>query len=227
VNELILGDCLDAMRLMHDESVDLIVTDCPYKIVQGGRTNAKKCGGGIFAHGNDNLKSGKMFKHNDIQFNQWLPEAYRLLKNGSHCYIMINGRNLAELQDQAENVGFVFQNLLVWHKPNVTPNRYYMQCLEFILLLSKRPAKSIANMGISNYFAIDNVKNKTHPTEKPIELMSIFIENSSTVNDTVLDPFMGTGATGVACGHIKRNFIGIEKDANYFNIANQRIGINI
>ena len=67
------------------------------------------------------------------------------------------------------------------------------------------------------------IGNKQHPTEKPIELMKLYIENSSNQNDTVLDPFMGSGSTGVACKNINRNFIGIELDENYFNIAKKRI----
>ena len=64
---------------------------------------------------------------------------------------------------------------------------------------------------------------KTHPTEKPIELMKILIENSSLPQGVVLDPFMGTGSTGIACVNTGRNFIGIELDNNYFEIAKQRI----
>ncbi len=71
---------------------------------------------------------------------------------------------------------------------------------------------------------MDNIlRNKEHPTEKPIELMKLYIENSSNENDTVLDPFMGSGSTGVACKNTNRNFIGIELDENYFNIAKKRI----
>ena len=66
------------------------------------------------------------------------------------------------------------------------------------------------------------VKN-LHDTEKPIELMKILIENSSEQNDFVLDPFMGSGTTGVACKNLNRNFIGMEINKNYFNIAKERI----
>ena len=70
---------------------------------------------------------------------------------------------------------------------------------------------------------IDNVENKNHPSEKPIKLMKILIKNSTNEQDKVLDPFMGSGTTGVACKELNRNFIGIELDEKYFNIAKERI----
>lgn len=175
-------------------------------------------------------KSGKMFSHNDISFSEWLPEIYRVLKDGSHCYIMINGRNLKDLQVCAESIAkkkkdnFKFVNLLAWRKNNMTPNKYYMQQLEFILLLRKGKARNINNMGTSNCLDIPNIiGSKKHPTEKPVDLMRIFIENSSDIDDIVLDPFMGAGSTGIASVLSNRNFIGIEIDKEYFDIAKQRI----
>lgn len=224
------GDCLEILKTIPDKSIDLIVTDCPYHIVGGGCTNVKRDDepSGIFNRRNaftqKNAKSGKLFDNNDIEFKEWLPDLFRILKNDSHCYIMINARNLKELQLEAEKVGFKFQNILVWRKNNATPNRYYLNNCEFILMLRKGKARSINNMGTKNVLDIPNIiGKKKHPTEKPVELMKILIENSSNKNDVVIDPFMGVGATGVACKELNRNFIGIELDENYFNIAKKRI----
>ena len=228
--DLYNGDCLGIMKQLSDCSIDLIVTDCPYRIVSGGCTNIprKDEPKGIFDRRNTftqkNAKSGKLFDNNDIKFEQWLPDVYRVLKEDSHCYIMINGRNLKELQLQAEEVGFVFQQLIVWNKGNATPNRYYLNACEFILMLRKGKAKNINNMGTKNILSIPNIKGgKSHPTEKPVELMSILIENSTDIGDVVLDPFMGSGATGVASVNTNRQFIGVELDEQYFNIAQERI----
>ena len=80
------------------------------------------------------------------------------------------------------------------------------------------------NMGTKNILSIPNIRgNKTHPTEKPIELMKILIENSSNENDIVLDPFFGTGSTLLACVNTHRHYIGYEIDDNYFDIACQRL----
>lgn len=169
-------------------------------------------------------RQGKLFKHNEIKFSEWLPEVYRVLKDGSHAYIYINARNVKELQTEAEKAGFKYQNIIIWDKGNATPNRYYLQAYEMILLLRKGKARNINNMGTKNLLKVKNIiGNKTHPTEKPVELNKIFIENSSNQGDIVLDPFMGSGSCGVACKETGRNFIGIEIDEKYFNIAKERI----
>lgn len=101
--------------------------------------------------------------------------------------------------------------IIIWGNVNL----YY--CLE-----SGR-AKDINNMGTSNLLQIPNVKNKSHPTQKPVELMKILIENSSNAGDVVLDLFMGTGSTGVATLETGRKFIGCEIDEKYFDVAKERI----
>ena len=198
-------DCLEVLKRLPDECIDLLVTDCPYRIVQGGCTTIprKDEPKGIFNRRNtftqDTAKSGKLFKHNDIEFEEWLPEVYRVMKQNTHSYIMINARNLKELQVECEKVGFEFQQLLVWEKGNVTPNRYYLNAYECILMLKKGNAKSINNMGMTNLLKVPNVKgNKIHPTQKPVDLMRVFIENSSDVGDVVLDPF-ARGWSYVSC----------------------------
>ena len=228
--DLRCGDCLEIMKDIPDNSIDLVVTDCPYHIVSGGCTNIprKDEPSGIFNRRNTftqkNAKSGKLFDNNDIKFKDWLPDVYRVLKDGTHCYIMINARNLKELQQEAENVGFKFQNIIIWNKGNATPNRYYLNAYEMILMLRKGKAKNINNMGCKNIVDIKNIRgNKLHPTEKPVELNELFIKNSSEQGDTILDPFMGVGSCGLACKNTNRNFIGIELDEKYFNIAKERI----
>lgn len=121
-------------------------------------------------------------------------------------------------------MGFKFQNIIIWNKGNATPNRYYLNAYEMILMLRKGNAKNINNMGTRNILDIKNIRgNKTHPTEKPVELNEIFIQNSSNKGEIILDPFMGTGSCGVACEKLGRNFIGIEIDKKYYDIAEKRI----
>ena len=193
--KLLQGDCLELMKDIPDGSVDLVVSDIPYRLISGGCINSTvyfKSIPSVY------VKQGKIFKHNNIKFSEWLPSVYRVLKGNSHCYFMVNGRNLKDLQTEAEKVGFIYQNLLVWDKGN---------------------AKNINNLGSKTIIRVPNVRNKTHPTEKPVDLMKILIENSSNENDIVLDPFMGSGSTGIACLNTNRNFIGIELDKTYFEIA--------
>ena len=228
--KLFNDDCLSVFKHLQDESVDLFITDCPYKIVKSGMPLVHRddeCKG-ILNRRNliiqQDIKDGKMFSHNDIKLSEWLHAVYRVLKEGSHCYIMINSRNLKDLQIEAEKVGFDFHNIIIWYKGNATPNRWYMQAYEMILFLKKGKAKSINNMGTKNILNIKNIiGTNIHLTEKPVELMEILVKNSSNEGDLVLDCFMGTGATGVACKNLNRDFIGIEIDENYFNIAKDRL----
>lgn len=251
VNKVHLGDMKELIKKIPDESIDCIVSDIPYKIIAGGvriEQQNDECSGILnkrtdkinkVVYDNNKIgkkwikkngglpcavKQGKMFANNDIQFEEYLPELYRVLKKETHCYLMINSRNLAELQNKAEEAGFVFQNLLAWIKNNVTPNKYYMQGMEFILMLSKRPARNINNLGSKNYFMIKNeVGKKQHPSQKPIALMKKLIENSTNRGDIVLDPFVGSGSTILACIQSDRKFIGFEIDEFYYEISKQRI----
>ena len=246
INTITLGDSTKLLKNIPSESIDLIVTDCPYRIVNGGCSkgaygngkNQKQCGGmlkkstkhinlgGIFDDEDYTTyaKQGKLFKHNDIDFSEWLPEVFRVLKQETHCYIMINARNLKELQQKAEQVGFKYLQLLVWKKNNATPNRYYLNNAEFILMLRKGRAKNINDMGTKNVIEINNIiGNKKHPTEKPVNLMKVFIRNSSNENDIVLDPFSGSGSTCIASKELNRRFIGIELDEKYHKISLERL----
>ena len=219
-------DCLEVLEKLPNNSIDLVLTDCPYRVISGGSIskNTKKPCSGILSHNNELARQGKLFQHNDIKFNEWLPLVYDKLKDNTHCYIFINGRNIAELQTEAEKVGFKYQQLLVWDKGNATPCHYYMNAVEYVLMLRKGNAKDIFNMGTKNILRIPNiVGNKKHPTEKPQSLMGILITNSSNKDDIVLDPFMGSGSTGIACLESGRKFIGCEIDKKYYDIAREQI----
>lgn len=255
-------DCLEGMRTLPSESIDCVVTDCPYKICAGGVSIEEHADemGGVMRKRTDSkhvslcgvlndrqvvrsnsrigdkwvkagttavpsaVRNGKMFAHNDIAFSEWLPDVYRVLKKGSHCYIMVNARNLKELQTEAEKAGFVFQNLLVWDKGTATPNKYYMQGLEFILMLSKRPARNINDMGSKNLLSTPNIiGTKRHPCEKPVSLMAEMIRNSTNEGDIVLDPFTGAGSTLIAAKRLNRRYIGFEIDKQYYDIAYRRL----
>ena len=211
------GDCLERMKEIPDGSVDMVLTDPPYRTISGGnKSNAslsKSMGG----------NNGKVFEHNDINFSMWVPEVFRVLKDGSHAYFMTNFINLFALQKELTDSGFKIHNLLVWKKNTCTANRWYMKNAEYTLFARKGGAKTINNPSSKVVHDFNNPRDKVHPTEKPVGLMEYYIENSSTRLDTVLDPFMGSGSTGVAAKNLNRDFIGIELDENYFNIAKGRI----
>ena len=218
LNKLYNMDCLEGMKLIPDNSIDLVVTDPPYKTTSRGSSGGT---GGILK---DKLNmKGMVFEHNSIKFSEWLPELYRVLKERSHAYIMTNNKNLKDMLIEIENANFEIFKTLIWAKNSPITNMYYMDSHEYIIFCRKGKAKRINNCGTKSVLNIDNVKNKQHPTEKPIDLMKIFIENSSQENEIVLDPFMGAGSTAMACKELKRNFIGFELDKQYYDIANKRI----
>lgn len=233
--ELQKNDCLNVLHSIESNSIDLVVTDPPYKIIQGGCAKVQKgteCAG-FLSKRNDLTrqysKSGKLFKHNDIKFSSWIPEIYRVLKNKSHFYVMVNDRNMQEVLNEATSVGFKIQNILTWKKDTHTPNRYYLKNSEFIVMFRKGNAKNINRMGTKSVIEINNIKRgqKQHPTEKPLDLLKLLIENSSNVNDVVLDPFMGSGSAGVASIQLNRSFYGIELDDDFFEIAKRRINTSV
>ena len=197
--------------------VDCLVTDPPYKVITGGR-NGKNVGepSGI-------LKANKQLMQNIPQFSDWLPKCYEILKDESHAYFMVNMLNLKDMMIAVEDAGFYIHNVLVWKKNNATPNKWYMKNCEYILFCKKGKSKFINNCGSKVVEDFQNPRNKVHPTEKPIGLKELYVSNSSNEGDLILDPFMGSGTTGVACKNLGRKFIGIELDEGYFNIAKERI----
>lgn len=210
------------MKNIPDGSVDLVVTDPPYKTITGGDSDGKN------STRPKGMLSGnrKLFAHqNNIKPSQWIPELFRVLKEGSHCYIFTNHLNMKDMLIESEKAGFKLHNILVWEKNNCTPSQFYMKNCEYILFLRKGKAKWIRNIGGSK--TVHQFQNiigkKVHPTEKPVELMQYYVENSSSDGELVLDPFMGSGPTGVACLNSDRDFIGIELDEEYFRIAKDRI----
>ena len=241
IDQVYNQDCVAGLKELQNECVDLVATDCPYTLVGGGCSEGNyrtakghsQCSGVMNrqrqkAHADidqaNDVRAGKMFEFNEVKFSEWLPEVYRVLKPDTHCYIMINSRNLKELQVEAEKVGFKFQNLLVWRKNSATPNKFYMQQLEFILMLRKGHERWVNDMGMSNCLSVPNIiGTKVHPTEKPVSLMRVLIEQSTKKGDLVLDPFMGSGATALAAIHSERHYIGYEIDPKYYEVCQKRI----
>ena len=221
---LIKGDCLEKMKDIKDNSIDLVVTDPPYKVTARG--NAGNSGGMM----QKKLSmQGKIFQHNEIKPIEYIPEFYRILKDGSHCYIMTNHVNLQEIINVATEGGFKFIKSLIWNKGNKIMGQYYMSQFEYILFFRKGKGKKINKCGTADILNVPNKKTKNkegkniHDTEKPVELMKILIENSTQEGEMVLDPFVGVGAVSLASNELNRNSIGVELDDIYFDIAVNRV----
>ena len=222
-DKVYLMDCLEGLKQIESNSIDLVVTDPPYKVISGGN---KDRGTNGFPNSVLNRNDGKIFDFNDIDFKDWFPEIYRVLKNNTHFYCMTNVINLEEILRLGREVGFNLHNVLVWEKNTANPNRWYMKNCEFTVMFYKGNAKTINFPGSKQVHHFDNiVGNKQHPTQKPVALMELYIKNSSQEGELVLDPFMGSGATAVACKNLKRHFIGFEIDPKFYSVIQENLSI--
>ena len=224
INKIINQDCLIGFNDFPDKSVDLICTDPPYRITSRGLYG--NCGGMLK---NKKVMTGKVFEHNNCNVNDWMPQLYRVLKDGSHAYIMCNHINLIEYLNVAVKCGFHFIKSLIWDKKYKIMGTAYMSQFEYILFFRKGQFKQVNDCGISDIISIPNDKpkdengNNLHDTPKPVELMKILIEQSTDKGDIVLDPFMGIGSTAIASVLSERKYVGFELDPKYYDIACRRI----
>ncbi len=225
-NKIYNENCLTLIKQIDNESVDLIVTDPPYPTTKRGISKNTTTGGLVRS---ELGQKGKIFQYNDIKPQEYIPEFYRVLKEGTHFYIMTNHVNLYEMLTVAKDCGFHFIKSLIWNKGNKIMGQAYMSQFEYILFFRKGAFKKINHCGTADILNVANKKTKDedgkniHDTEKPIELMQILIENSTQENDLVLDPFMGVGSTALACINTNRNYIGFELDKNYYDLSQLRI----
>ena len=200
------------------------MTDPPYKVTSRG--SAGNSGGMLQKKIN---KRGQVFVHNNIDCSEYAPEFYRVLKDGSHCYVMTNHVNLIKMLNTFTNCGFHFIKCLIWDKGNKIMGQYYMSQFEYIMFFRKGKGIKINHCGTSDILSYPNIKtkdengNNLHDTEKNVDLMEVLVNNSSKEGEIVLDPFMGIGSTGIAAVRNGREFIGIEIDNKYYDIAMQRI----
>lgn len=218
------GNALELIKSIPDSSIDLVVTDPPYKVTARGNSGNT---GGMLAK--KIYMQGKVFVENDVKISDFASELYRVLKQQTHCYVMCNHINLKPYLNELERVGFKITKVLIWDKGNKINGQYYMGQVEFIIFCRKGKAKRVTDCGVSELISIPNKKTKRkdgtnyHDTEKPVALMQLLIEQSSEVGQVVLDPFVGIGSTAVACVKTGRSFIGYELDQEYYTIALARV----
>ena len=214
---LILGDARDVLPAL-GEPADLVVTDVPYKLSSGG--NAHQSMGGIFSK--DNYDNGGDLM-DVVRWSEIGGPIYRACKPDVDAYIMTNDKNLFAAHGGFIGAGWKFHNLLAWNKVRATRNRWYMKDLEYTLYLWKGQAdkSGINDCGSKQLFTFNNqnAKRTDHPTEKPVELMAHYILNSSNQGDLVLDPFMGSASTLLACLETGRRGVGVEVDEGHFETA--------
>lgn len=214
------GDCLQLLEKVPDNYVDLILTDPPYNISKDNDFTTM---------GRNGIDFGDWDHEADL--TTWLSHAPRVLKSGGGLVIFNDWKNLPEIAKVCESKGLILKDLLRWVKTNPMPrnrDRRYIVDYEFAIWVVKK-GKWTFNRQQETYqrpefeHSILSSKKRLHPTQKPVELMEELIKIHSNENDIVLDPFMGSGSTGVAALNLKRKFIGFELDEKYFKIAKNRL----
>lgn len=217
-------DCLDGLKEVPDHSVDLIVADPPYFLSMGhagDRDNARKILGSSNRTFND-LAIAKPF------YAQLFQEFRRVLKEDGSFYFCTDWRGYA-FYFPILNAALPVCNLIVWDKKS-GPGSYYSFAHELIVFGTFRT--KLLHAGGTNVWRMPGFNSgakstngeKVHPTQKPVELIAKAIEDSTEPGAVVLDPFMGSGTTALACIRTGRHYIGFELDEKYHAAALDRVG---
>lgn len=227
LNEILHGDCIEIMREIPDESVDLVLTDPPYGIAfknnmskdKEYREKLKSVDGIL----NDN-------KDNAPFLSEVIDELNRVMKDGTHIYWFTRWDKVPEQMPLLERY-FNIKNAIVWDKGSGGMGDLlgsYAGNYETILFAHKGRRELNEVDGKRRHpdilrFSKIPARQLRHSHEKPEELIEFLIRKSSDVGDVVLDPFAGSGTTAVCAKRLNRNFITIELDEYYVNVAKQRL----
>lgn len=227
-------DCMAAMRRIKRDSVDLIVTDPPYNLgnfMKDRDTNLSKMRDNFFATaGWDNME----FKDWKASMDSFFKSASRVMKNGGSMIVFMAIIKVETIIKLAEKYGFYYKTTGIWHKTNPMPrnmNLHFVNSTEaWIYFTYKTRTGTFNNSGAMLHDFIETSvtpngerKYGKHPTQKPESLIKHFVDVLSNEEDWILDPFMGSGTTGVVAKKSNRNFVGIELNEEYYKIAEERI----
>ena len=212
---------------MSRNGVDAIITDPPYKISRDNNFKTMNRAG---------IDFGEWDK--DFDLVDWIKYCEPVLKKGGNIVIFNSWKNMSYIVDELEKNNFEVKDLIRWEKTNPMPrnrDRRFITDYEVAVWAVKKGGKWTFNRLSETYerpeivCGVTSKKEKIdggHPTQKPVEVMEWLIKRLSNENDIILDPFMGSGSTGVACKNTNRKFIGIELDKDYYNMAMKRLGDN-
>lgn len=215
------GDYRVAFDSIPDSSIDLCITDPPYKF--------ENAGGGFYAKNNsthrtylDSLRQAGCCAFEPTEFLDILKPKMKKF----YGYFFCNKTLLVPYITWAQKNKYNY-DVLVMAKSNPIPayNNHHLSDLEYIVLIREKGTYWSKEKDLDRYrkFYMTSCKKTPHPAEKPIELLERFVKVSTKQGMTVLDPFAGSGSTGVACKRNNRNFIGIEINLHYYEMMERRI----
>lgn len=235
------------MQRLPESSVDMIFADPPYHLSNDGIT----CHAGTMVSVNKGAwDKSRGMEENFVFHFQWLQECHRLLKNNGSLWVSGTYHNIYACGHALQIIGYHILNDISWLKPNASPNlscRFFTASHETLIWARKNkkgshtfnykkmresqfPEDKLKAVGkqMRSVWSIpatppSEKRLGKHPTQKPLALMDRVIRSSSSVGDTILDPFCGSGSTGVSAVRHKRSFWGIESDENYVDLTARRI----
>lgn len=237
MTEIFNDDAIRAMQGLETESIDLVLTDPPYGLQPhtAGRGWGKLRKNSINETQWDNLT--------DTDFTDlmegFMTESFRALKKGGAMVVFCSTQKTADALTAAEKAGLYYKTFGVWHKTNPLPRNMKIDFLHSVEMWGYfiKGAKSGTFNGeckpVHDFISCPTAVGKErqvgggHIAQKPVKLMEHFVRLLSNRGEIVLDPFMGTGTTGVAALRLGRDFIGVEKDEKYFATAKARLGARL
>ena len=232
--KLFNGDCITGMNTLDNNSVDMVMTDPPYnlgKFMHKRGTNLGKMRENHFAYsGWDDLDNINWLENMD----RFFCECNRVLKKKGTLFMFMSLMKVESLIKIAEKHKFYYKTIGVWHKTNPMPRNMNLQFVNstecWMYFINEGTTGTFNNDGkvihdfVESSLTTGNEKKfGKHPTQKPITVINHFVKLLTNEGDVVLDPFMGSGSTGVSCELLKRKFLGIELKDEYYEIAIKRI----
>jgi len=217
IQELIHGDCLEYMANMKDESIDLIVSDPPY--LQNYKTGRRKDKLHKFCTTIDGDDDPKLII-------DYIMECYRILKNDAAIYMFCSTTKIDFFKQEMEK-HFTVRNIITWdkgtHSAGDLVHAFGKRC-EFIILANKGQSK-IQGKRIQDLWRFNRVvgKEQLHQNQKPLDLIKQCVLKHSNEGDIVFDGFAGSATTAIAARNMGRQYICIEKDKEYYEVAKKRL----
>jgi site-specific DNA-methyltransferase (adenine-specific) len=237
--ELFHGNCLHVLPKLQGNSIDMIFADPPYFLSNGGIT----CHAGKMV----SVNKGKWDVSKGIEENHkfnlaWLSECQQLLTKNGTIWVSGTAHVIFSVGFAMQQLGFKILNDIIWFKPNASPNlscRYFTHSTETVIWAAKNEnskhtfnyelMKQISNgKQMRNLWEISPPQPKEksygkHPTQKPLKLIERILLASTSEGDIVLDPFSGSGSTGIAALRLGRIYIGIETSKQYLDLTINRL----
>lgn len=209
-NKIINADCLDILKQLPDKCIDLVLTDPPY--------------GMNYQSGWREQKYEKIKDDNNLD---WLPdflkELKRVSKDDAIWYIFCSWHNVDVFKKEIQKVRNV-KNILIWNKNNFGSGDLFCDYApKYEMCIFCNENKKLNGSRIANVLNFAKTGNELHPTQKPVDMFGVLIQKGSNENDLVLDCFSGSGTTAIACHKLKRRFICIEKDKDYYEASCKRL----